>query len=66
MQIILNGQQKHIKDNLTLLDLINDLNLDLSKVAVEVNLQIAIPDNYANLNLKEGDQIEIVHFIGGG
>jgi len=66
MKITLNGEQKHIKDNLTLSDLINDLNLDLTKVAVEINLQIAIPEEYANCNLKDGDEIEIVHFIGGG
>jgi sulfur carrier protein len=36
------------------------------RVAVELNREIASRDRWAQLELSEGDQIEIVHFVGGG
>ena len=66
MNIVLNGEEINIADNLNVMGLIELYELPASKVAVERNLEI-VP-NSANVTtmLKENDKIEIVHFIGGG
>ena len=46
--------------------LILDLELDIKKIAVEKDLQIVNPDQFLEVILDEGSQVEIVHFIGGG
>ena len=47
-------------------DLLARIGLDLRKVAVERNLEIVPRSTYAATALRAGDQLEIVHFIGGG
>ncbi len=42
------------------------LNLDMRKVAVELNEEIVPRSRYAETILATGDMLEIVHFIGGG
>ena len=66
IKITLNGEEFNLDKDRTIFDLVNQLNLDLKKIAVEHNYQIALIDNFADLKINEGDKIEIVHFIGGG
>lgn len=66
VKIILNGEEKIFQQNLSLLNLIDELELDIKKIAIEKNYQIILPEDFANNALCEGDKIEIVHFIGGG
>ncbi len=42
------------------------LELDMRKVAVELNEEIVPRSRYAETGLASGDSLEIVHFIGGG
>ena len=42
------------------------LSIDPRRVAVELNLDILPKGDYGNVLLKEGDALEIVHFVGGG
>ena len=46
--------------------LIEQLGMKSDRVAVELNREIAPRDRWARLELNEGDQLEIVHFVGGG
>jgi len=46
--------------------LLKHIGLDDRKVAIERNLEIVPKSNYSVTNIADGDQIEIVHFIGGG
>ncbi len=64
--IILNGEKKIIESNKTIAELISLLNLDVRKIAVEKDLEIVSPNDFAKIILNEGAKIEIVHFIGGG
>jgi len=64
--IILNGEEKTIADKITISQLILDLELDITKIAVEKDLEIINPDQFEHINLNEGNKVEIVHFIGGG
>lgn len=64
--ITLNGETTQIAAETTVAMLLTSLHLDDGKVAVERNLEIVSCDDFATQTLAAGDQIEIVHFIGGG
>jgi len=55
-----------LADGLTITGLIEVLGLTQRRVAVEVNREIVGREQYGTHALAEGDQIEIVHFVGGG
>lgn len=61
-----NGKVVEFKSNKTVLDLLNDYNLNKDRVVVEVNLEIVENEKYETYVLKEHDVIEIISFIGGG
>lgn len=65
-RISLNGESRTIAPGLTVAALIDDLGLDRRKVAVERNEAIVPRSAYEAILLTPGDQLEIVHFIGGG
>ena len=66
IKIKINGKIKTITDKLTLYELINDLKIPITKVAIELNKEIIIKKEIKKIKLKNNDVIEIVHFIGGG
>ena len=66
IKIRLNGKTKIIKDNYKILNLINELNLPIKKVAIELNQKILDKKKLGKIKIKNNDKIEIVHFIGGG
>ncbi|PWR24027.1 sulfur carrier protein ThiS [Zavarzinia compransoris] len=66
MNITVNGDQLALSGPSTVAGLIARLGLDQGKVAVERNLEIVPRSTYGDVQLAEGDRIEIVHFIGGG
>ncbi|HAK98554.1 MAG: sulfur carrier protein ThiS [PS1 clade bacterium] len=66
MNIVLNGEDINIADNLSIMGLIDLYELPANKVAVERNLEIVPKSAYVSTMLKENDRVEIVHFIGGG
>ena len=51
---------------MTIADLANDLGLAPEKVAVERNLVIVPRSTLADVLVEDGDELEIVHFVGGG
>ena len=65
-KIQLNGKKIVIKSNYSLLDLLKKYKLANKKVAIEHNGTIVSKINYKKKILKNNDQVEIVHFIGGG
>ncbi len=66
MQIIINGEKKTINGSTTLAGLLNELNIDTQRVAVELNMSIIDKSDYSKTILKDNDSLEIVSFIGGG
>lgn len=66
MQIKLNGKPYALSGAMTVQALTEQLALKTSQVAVERNLEIVPRSAYNNVMLNDGDEIEIVHFIGGG
>ncbi|MGA7826442.1 MAG: sulfur carrier protein ThiS [Geobacteraceae bacterium] len=66
MLIIVNGEQKEVVGPLTVLGLLEKLEIDLRRVAVELNLEILPKSEYTTTTLQDDDRIEIVQFVGGG
>ena len=66
MRIQLNGESLELPDGETVAALLARLELTGRRVAVELNLDIVPRSQHAETVLKEGDQVEVVHAIGGG
>jgi thiamine biosynthesis protein ThiS len=66
MILQLNGEQRDFPDGLSLAALVDHLGMKADRVAVELNLEIVSRTNWQATILKNGDKLEIVHFVGGG
>ena len=66
IKIKVNGKFKSVTENYKISDLVKDLKIPLKKVAIEHNQEIIDKKKISKIILKKDDQIEIVHFIGGG
>ena len=66
MIIHVNGEKYSFKEPITISELISKLELDSRKIAIEYNLEILPRSLFEKTLIKNGDRIEIVHFIGGG
>ena len=66
MQVIINGEARQLVDGITVSQLLEQLQIPATRVAVELNLEIVPKAGYAERTLQDGDKIEIVHFVGGG
>jgi thiamine biosynthesis protein ThiS len=66
MELTINNEQREFPDALTLAALVVHLGMKADRVAVELNLEIVPRANWESTRLKDGDKLEIVHFVGGG
>jgi sulfur carrier protein len=66
MQLTVNGESKDIPEGLTVRGLIEHLGLTEGPVAVERNREVVPRAEHATVELRAGDVLEIVHFVGGG
>ena len=66
MEITLNGEKYNLETGSNIVDLIEKLGLNRDKLAIERNLEIVPKSKFAMTIIKEGDKLELVHFIGGG
>jgi thiamine biosynthesis protein ThiS len=66
VNITLNGDPFTLAAGATITDLLTGLDIDPRSVAVEQNFVVIKRVNYPSTVVKEGDQIEIVNFVGGG
>jgi thiamine biosynthesis protein ThiS len=66
LQITLNGDPHEVAGPLTVSELLERLNIDARRVAVERNLVVLKRDAFGRTEIAEGDEIEIVNFVGGG
>lgn len=66
MEVQVNGKPMHLSDGMTAADLLQQLGIEPERVVVEVNLSILKRARLAETVLRAGDQVEIVHFVGGG
>ena len=50
----------------TLSELVNELSLPPARIAIELNGEVVRRNDWVNALVREGDRLEIVHFVGGG
>jgi thiamine biosynthesis protein ThiS len=66
LQITLNGDTHEVAGPLTVTDLLAQLQIDARRVAVEHNLVVLKREAFGATMIREGDEVEIVNFVGGG
>ena len=66
VKIVLNGEPFELERPVTVSKLLEQLNIDPRRVAVEHNLVVLKRAAYDSTLLKEGDEVEVVNFVGGG
>ena len=66
MTVIINGQIRKFEKALTLRVLVEQLCKNPQQVIAEVNGSIVKNERWANCELNEGDNLELVNFVGGG
>jgi sulfur carrier protein len=66
MKLRINGESRDFPAPLPLSALVEQLGMQLGRVAVELNRDIVPRERWAGTQLSDGDQLEIVHFVGGG
>jgi sulfur carrier protein len=69
MTLYINGDEQTFPNSptpFTLTTLIETLDMKSDRVAVELNRDIVPRDRWPETQLKDGDRLEIVHFVGGG
>jgi len=66
IQVVLNGEPRSIPAGLTVDRLLIFLEMDPSRVAVELNREIVRKPAWAEAEVRDGAEIEVVWFVGGG
>jgi thiamine biosynthesis protein ThiS len=66
MVITLNGDKHELAAPVSVSELLRQLEIDARRVAVELNLAVVKKAAYDSSVVKDGDEVEIVNFVGGG
>jgi thiamine biosynthesis protein ThiS len=66
MTLTINGESREYPSASTLTALVEQLGMKSDRLAIELNRQIVPRDHWPQTALKDGDKLEIVHFVGGG
>jgi thiamine biosynthesis protein ThiS len=65
MRLVINGEERNLAAA-TLEALVEELGMKSDRVAAELNREIVARESWPTTVLKDGDRLEIVHFVGGG
>ena len=66
IQVQVNGKEREIQAGLSVHELVESLDLNPLLVVVELNREILSRDRFQDVEVSEGDAVELVHFVGGG
>lgn len=66
ISVRINGEHRRVRQGITLAELAGELGLAPEKVAVERNLEVVPRSTLRQVAVEDGDELEIVHFVGGG
>lgn len=66
VKLKVNGEAREVPDGTTVAQLLATLEVAVGRVAVEVNASVVRRAHHATHALADGDQVEIVTFVGGG
>ena len=66
LELTVNGEKRKINKSQNLADLVKELDIQAPNFAMALNQQVVPRSKYESTAIKENDQIEIVHAVGGG
>ncbi|MDQ1589763.1 MAG: sulfur carrier protein [Pyrinomonadaceae bacterium] len=66
MRVQINGEIRELPEDITLDALVRQLALAPERLAIELNREVVRRARWAETLMRDGDQVEIVHFVGGG
>jgi thiamine biosynthesis protein ThiS len=66
MNLTINGENRILASAESLGTLVEQLGMKADRVAIELNREIVPREQWAHTPLRDGDRLEIVHFVGGG
>jgi thiamine biosynthesis protein ThiS len=66
LRVQVNGEVREVPEKITLGELVRELSLAPERLAVELNREVVRRAAWPETEIREGDQVEIVHFVGGG
>ncbi|MCW5980222.1 MAG: sulfur carrier protein ThiS [Bryobacteraceae bacterium] len=66
IEILLNGARREIPEGQSVTELLESLGLEPSRVAVELDRDILKKTEWSTTRLRGGEEVEVVHFVGGG
>jgi thiamine biosynthesis protein ThiS len=66
MRLVVNGEKREFSGDPTITGLLVELGLAEKKVAVELNRSVIEKTEWESTDLSNDDDLEIVHFVGGG
>ena len=66
INVTINGDTHSLNGDLSLVELLVKFDIEQDKVAIEHNKEIVPKTTFEQVMVSDGDQLEIVHFIGGG
>jgi thiazole synthase len=66
LSISVNGQHRRVPKGISIADLALELGLEPTRVAVERNLEVVPRSTLGDVKVEDGDDFEIVTFVGGG
>jgi thiamine biosynthesis protein ThiS len=66
MKIIINGKSKEISGEVNISELLESFSLPKERIAIELNKQVVRRKDWENIKIADADQIEVIHFVGGG
>ncbi|QAA31384.1 sulfur carrier protein ThiS [Clostridium manihotivorum] len=64
--MLLNGENKEFKENITVSELLEELKINSDKVVVEVDREIIDKNQYSIRKLSSASEVELIRFVGGG
>lgn len=66
MIVIINGEQREFRENVTITEVLKELSLEGKVMAAAVNMDIVKQDKWTTHTLNDGDKLELLDFVGGG
>ena len=66
VQVRINGEHRRVNEGISIAELVREIGFDPVRVAVERNLEVVPRSTLGDLKVQDGDDFEIVRFVGGG
>ncbi len=66
VQVHVNGKEREVPAGLSVYELVESFDLNPLLIVVELNREILARDQFRDIQVAEGDAVELVHFVGGG